>query len=76
MPKIVRFHQVGGPGVLKIEEETPKQPGKGEARLKVQALHETIPGNGQTAGISCPGVRRSQNKRTRERRHTQSWPAA
>ena|SRR5271165_2210530 len=38
MPKIVRFHQVGGPEVLRIEEETSKQPGKGEVRLKVQAV--------------------------------------
>ncbi|HWX55823.1 MAG TPA: zinc-dependent alcohol dehydrogenase family protein [Verrucomicrobiae bacterium] len=38
MSKIVRFHKVGGPEVLKIEEETPKQPGKGEVRLKVQAI--------------------------------------
>jgi NADPH:quinone reductase-like Zn-dependent oxidoreductase len=38
MPKIVRFHEVGGPEVLRIEEETPKQPGKGEVRLKVQAV--------------------------------------
>jgi NADPH:quinone reductase-like Zn-dependent oxidoreductase len=37
MAKIVRFHKIGGPEVLKIEEETPKQPGKGEVRLKVQA---------------------------------------
>jgi hypothetical protein len=34
MPKIVRFHEVGGPEVLRIEEETPKQPGRGEVRLK------------------------------------------
>ena len=38
MPKIVRFHEVGGPEVLRIEEETSKQPGKGEVRLKVQAV--------------------------------------
>ena len=38
MPKIVRFHEVGGPEILRIEEETPKQPGKGEVRLKVQAV--------------------------------------
>ena len=38
MPKIVRFHEVGGPEVLSIEEEMPKQPGKGEVRLKVQAV--------------------------------------
>jgi NADPH:quinone reductase-like Zn-dependent oxidoreductase len=38
MPKIVRFHEVGGPEVLRIEEELPKQPSKGEVRLKVQAV--------------------------------------
>jgi|SRR5215469_10864127 len=38
MPKIVRFHEVGGPEVLRIEEETPKQAGKGEVRIKVQAV--------------------------------------
>src|SRR5271165_1055291 len=38
MPKIVRFHEIGGPEVLRFEEETPKQPGKGEVRLKVQAV--------------------------------------
>jgi NADPH:quinone reductase-like Zn-dependent oxidoreductase len=37
MPKIVRFHELGGPEVLKIEEETSKQPGKGEVRLRVVA---------------------------------------
>jgi NADPH:quinone reductase-like Zn-dependent oxidoreductase len=38
MPKIVRFHEVGGPEVLRIQEEPSKQPGKGEVRLKVQAI--------------------------------------
>ena len=38
MPKMVRFHEVGGPEVLRIEEEKPRQPGKGEVRLKVQAV--------------------------------------
>ena len=38
MPKTVRFHELGGPEVLKIEEETSKQPGKGEVRLQVQAV--------------------------------------
>jgi NADPH:quinone reductase-like Zn-dependent oxidoreductase len=38
MPKIIRFHKLGGPEVLKIEEETSKQPGKGEVRLQVQAV--------------------------------------
>lgn len=38
MPKIVRFHEVGGPEGLRIEEGPLKQPGKGEVRLKVQAV--------------------------------------
>jgi NADPH:quinone reductase-like Zn-dependent oxidoreductase len=38
MPKIVRFHEVGGPEVLRIEDQPSKQPGKGEVRLKVQAV--------------------------------------
>jgi NADPH:quinone reductase-like Zn-dependent oxidoreductase len=38
MPIIVRFREVGGPEVLRIEEEPPKQPGKGAVRLKVQAV--------------------------------------
>ena len=37
MPRIVRFHQLGGPENLRIEEETSQQPGKGEVRLRVQA---------------------------------------
>jgi NADPH:quinone reductase-like Zn-dependent oxidoreductase len=38
MPKIVRFHQVGGPEVLKLEELSAPQPGKGEVRIKVEAI--------------------------------------
>ena len=38
MPKIVRFHQLGGPENLKIEEVPSQQPGKGEVRLRVQAV--------------------------------------
>jgi hypothetical protein len=30
MPKIVRFHKLGGPEVLRIEEEKTKQPGYAE----------------------------------------------
>jgi NADPH:quinone reductase-like Zn-dependent oxidoreductase len=37
MPRIVRFHQLGGPEVLQIEEVPQQQPGKGEARIRVQA---------------------------------------
>src|SRR6516225_4449465 len=38
MAKIVRFHKVGGPEVLRIEEEAPKQPRNGEVRLRVEAV--------------------------------------
>ncbi len=37
MPKIVRFHQLGGPEVLRFEEAPSQQPGTGEVRLRVQA---------------------------------------
>jgi NADPH:quinone reductase-like Zn-dependent oxidoreductase len=36
--KIVRFHSLGGPEVLKIEEVAIPAPGKGEALLKVKAI--------------------------------------
>lgn len=38
MPKIVRFHQLGGPENLKIEEIPTQQPGEGELRLRVEAV--------------------------------------
>jgi NADPH:quinone reductase-like Zn-dependent oxidoreductase len=38
MAKIVRFHQIGGPEVLRIEEGPSREPGKGEAKLRVQAI--------------------------------------
>lgn len=37
MSSIVRFHQLGGPEVLQIEDATPQEPGRGEVRLRVQA---------------------------------------
>ena len=37
MPRIVRFHQLGGPQNLQIEEAPRQQPGKGEVRLGVLA---------------------------------------
>lgn len=36
--KVVRFHALGGPEVLKIQEETIPEPAKGEVRLSVQAI--------------------------------------
>ncbi len=37
MPTIVRFHQLGGPENLKLEQLPTQAPGKGEVRLKVKA---------------------------------------
>lgn len=37
MPKIVRFHETGGPEKLKFEDAPSPQPGAGEVRLRVQA---------------------------------------
>ncbi|HTU25354.1 MAG TPA: zinc-dependent alcohol dehydrogenase family protein [Pirellulales bacterium] len=38
MPRVVRFHQIGGPEVLKIETVDVPPPGKGEVRIAVKAL--------------------------------------
>jgi NADPH:quinone reductase-like Zn-dependent oxidoreductase len=38
MTTIVRFHQLGGPECLKIEDVPLQQPGKGEVRLRVKAV--------------------------------------
>ena len=37
MPKIVRFHELGGPEVLRIEDAPSREPGKDEVRLRVEA---------------------------------------
>lgn len=36
--KVVRFHQTGGPEVLKIEELPLPEPGPGEVRLRIKAI--------------------------------------
>ena len=38
MPKIVRFHEVGGPEVLKLEELPAPKPQKDEVLIKVDAI--------------------------------------
>ena len=38
MPRVVRFHEIGEPDVLRIEELPAQEPGPNEVRLKVEAL--------------------------------------
>src|SRR5476649_1976389 len=38
MARVVRFHQIGGPEVLKVEEVKVPPPGKGEVQISVKAL--------------------------------------
>ncbi len=38
MAKIIRFHETGGAEVLKVEDLPLTEPGKGEVRLKVEAI--------------------------------------
>ena len=38
MPKVVRFHETGGPEVLKVEEMDVPPPGNGEVQILVKAL--------------------------------------
>lgn len=37
MAKVVRFHEIGGPEVLKIEDVEVPPPGKGEVQIRVHA---------------------------------------
>src|SRR5947207_14202609 len=38
MARVVRFHQLGGPEVLRVEEVEVPPPGKGEVQIAVKAL--------------------------------------
>lgn len=38
MSKVIRFHRMGGPDVLQIDEVDVRAPGAGEVRIKVKAL--------------------------------------
>ena len=38
MTRVVRFHQVGGPEVLRVEEVEVPPPGKGEVQINIKAL--------------------------------------
>ena len=38
MARVVRFHKIGGPEVLKIEEVDVPPPGKGEVQIQIKAL--------------------------------------
>lgn len=38
MPKAVRFHQLGGPENLVIEDVPPREPGQGEVKLRIEAV--------------------------------------
>lgn len=38
MPRAVRFHELGGPEVLRIEDVPERQPAAGEVKLKVEAV--------------------------------------
>lgn len=38
MPEIVRFHSIGGPENLKLEEVPTRQPEEGEVKLRVHAV--------------------------------------
>src|SRR5690606_11757099 len=38
MPKVVRFHKLGDPEVLKLEDLPLTAPGEGEVRLRVEAI--------------------------------------
>ena len=50
MPKIVRFREVGGPEVLKLEELSAPKPQNNEVLIKVDAIGLN---RAESAEISC-----------------------
>jgi NADPH:quinone reductase-like Zn-dependent oxidoreductase len=38
MARVVRFHEIGGPEVLRIENVEIPPPGKGEVQIRIHAL--------------------------------------
>ena len=38
MAKVVRFHETGGPEVLHIDDQPPREPGPAEVRINVEAI--------------------------------------
>ena len=38
MARIVRFHETGGPEVLRLDQVPERDPGPGEVRLKIEAI--------------------------------------
>ena len=42
MSKIIRFHEIGGTEVLRIEDLPLAEPGEGEIRLKVEAFSQRL----------------------------------
>ena len=38
MARVVRFHEIGGPEVLRIEDVEVPPPGKGEVQIRIKAL--------------------------------------
>ena len=38
MARVVRFHEIGGPEVLRVEEVEVPPPGKGEVQIRIHAL--------------------------------------
>ena len=42
MTKIVRFHEIGGPEVLKIEDVPSRQASKGGEQLRVRSCNQTF----------------------------------
>lgn len=38
MTRVVRFHSIGGPEVLQVEDVTVREPGEGEIRVRIEAI--------------------------------------
>ena len=61
MPKTVRFHALGGPEVLRVEDLPARVPKEGEVRLKVEVVGLDFPTDGGRPGKSVSSTPGSSN---------------
>jgi NADPH:quinone reductase-like Zn-dependent oxidoreductase len=81
MRTMVRFHEIGGPETLRLDEFDPPQPGRGEVQIRTRALglnradvvfrignHFFIPDFPQAQGLQASGTIESEPRRHRCRK--------
>jgi hypothetical protein len=75
MARVVRFHEVGGPEVLKIEEIEVPPPKKGEVQLSIKAIGLNRAESMFRSGQYLEEPKRRTRRRELEADHRQDVPA-